>query len=125
MRLLLLLYTFICWVYPLSLGYGIFASGYALGAMDKVLLMATVLSIVIIPLNYYFLFRIFINPPFSARLYQATLVFLVATLFVMGYWSYDAFRAGARIWMDYLPPIGFIATVFLFVFLIGNKVKAS
>jgi hypothetical protein len=125
MRFILLLYTFICWAYPLLLVFGIGASGHGYGSVDKTLLIMAFAAILIIPLNYYFLYRVFIIPPFTSRQLNSSLVFLLATLLVMVYWSFDALRQNEIFWVSYLPPIGLISTMFFIVMLWRKKSQAS
>jgi hypothetical protein len=82
-------------------------------------------AILIIPVNYYFLYRIFINPPFTSKQFNASLIFLLTTLVFMGYFSFEALREKEIFWVGYFPPVGMIMTVFLAVRLWRKRSEGS
>src|SRR5688500_16500319 len=112
MRFLLLIYTFICWAYPLLLVFGVGASGHGYGVIDKTLFAMLLASIFIVPLNYYFLYRVFITSTYTSGLQRISLILLFLTLALMAYLSYITLTHEDVMWIIFLPPVGFLLSIF-------------
>jgi riboflavin transporter FmnP len=111
MRYFLVLYTCICWIVPLVSAYAM-ASSY--GEVSPVILAVQVVSVVAIPVNYYFLSVVYVAGAESRRDVTRAVVMLCVVTAVLAFW---AFRLWPRndYWMYWMLPAGLLLTIFLLV----------
>jgi hypothetical protein len=114
-RLYLLSYTLICWFYPLLTAF----NGRIGGAFYIILLVFS--ALLIITINYYLLYKIFITPPFTNSLYKTTMVTLSLTIVLLAYFNFEALRVNQKSWISYLPLTSMILTLLILLILIRKK----
>lgn len=105
--------------------FGISGSSMGFGSVERILLLMTLVAMIIIPLNYFFLYRVFVGQSFTVKLHYTSCMFLLANFVVMVYFTYDSFKIENALWMKYLPPMGLVMTIIVAILLWGKRAQAS
>lgn len=109
MRYFLLVYTCICWLVPMLSAFTL-ASSYA--GVSPAILAVQVVSVVVIPVNHYFLNVVYVSGEKGKGEVVRAAVMLCVVTALLAFWTFRLWQ-GNGYWAYWTLPVGLLLTIVL------------